>query len=146
MSWLKLFGQAGCLTDEQQKKADAAVHDYATALQKSLAEAGYYREEVDGVYGPSTVDAVKALQKKNGLPVTGALRALGRSAPRDLAVIGVDNKPLARFMSPSLSTIDQNHLLVATKLARLVFSGLAGEAAPAFEHSDALSLIVREST
>ena len=73
MSWLQLINDAGCLTDEQQKRADAAVHDYTQALQKSLADAGYYQGEVDGVYGPATVDAVKALQKAHGLPVTGTV-------------------------------------------------------------------------
>lgn len=89
MSWLKLFAQAGCLTDEQQKKAEAAVHDYTTALQQSLADAGYYRDEVDGVYGPSTVDAVKALQEKNGLPVTGAMdKATQAALQAELAAKG----------------------------------------------------------
>jgi murein L,D-transpeptidase YcbB/YkuD len=73
MSWLKLFADAGCLTDEQQKQAEAAVRNYTSALQKSLADAGYYQGQVDGVYGPTTVDAVKALQKAHGLPVTGAV-------------------------------------------------------------------------
>jgi murein L,D-transpeptidase YcbB/YkuD len=73
MSWLRLFADAGCLTDDQRKQAEAAVHNYTSALQKSLADAGYYQGAVDGVYGPTTVDAVKALQKAHGLPVTGAV-------------------------------------------------------------------------
>lgn len=54
-------------------KAEAAVHDYTVALQKSLADAGYYTGKIDGVYGPSTVDAVEALQKAHQLPVTGTV-------------------------------------------------------------------------
>ncbi len=73
MSWLQLFADAGCLTDEQQKTAEQAVHDYTVALQESLADAGYFSGDVDGVYGPSTVDAVEALQKAHGLPVTGTV-------------------------------------------------------------------------
>ena len=73
MSWLRLFAEAGCLTDDQQQQAQAAVQDYTAALQVSLADAGYYEGAVDGVYGPETVDAVKALQEANGLPVTGAV-------------------------------------------------------------------------
>jgi peptidoglycan hydrolase-like protein with peptidoglycan-binding domain len=73
MSWLRLFADAGCLTDSQQKQAEAAVRDYTTALQQALASAGYYQGTVDGVYGPSTVDAVQALQKAHGLPVTGTV-------------------------------------------------------------------------
>ncbi len=71
MSWLQLFADAGCLTDEQQKEATAAVRDYTLALQQSLATAGYFEAEVDGVYGPETVAAIESLQQANDLPVTG---------------------------------------------------------------------------
>ena len=73
MSWLRLFSDAGCLADEQQKQAEAAVRDYTKALQQSLLDAGYYDGEVDGVYGPATVDAVESLQKAHELPVTGTV-------------------------------------------------------------------------
>ena len=73
MAWLRLFADAGCLTDDQHKQAQAAVHDYTVALQQSLADAGYYKGDIDGVYGPETVEAVKALQEANGLPTTGTV-------------------------------------------------------------------------
>jgi murein L,D-transpeptidase YcbB/YkuD len=71
MSWLNLFADAGCLTDEQSKEAAAAVRDYTVALQTSLVAAGYYEGKIDGVYGPETVKAVENLQKDARLPVTG---------------------------------------------------------------------------
>ncbi len=49
------------------------MHDYTQARQKSLADAGYHQGEIDGVYGPDTVDAIEALQKAHGLPVTGTM-------------------------------------------------------------------------
>ena len=73
MSWLRLFAETGCLTDQQQEQAAKAVHDYTTALQTSLARAGHYKDEVDGIYGPATVEAVKAVQEANDLPVTGTV-------------------------------------------------------------------------
>ena len=89
MSWLRLFADAGCLTDDQQKKAEAAAHDYTAAVQKSLADAGYYQGETDGVYGPATVDAVKALQKVHSLPVTGTVdKATAAGLQADLAAKG----------------------------------------------------------
>jgi murein L,D-transpeptidase YcbB/YkuD len=89
MSWLKLFAEAGCLTDDQQKQAEAAVRNYTSALQKSLADAGYYKGEVDGVYGPTTVDAVKALQQGHGLPVTGTVdKATNDALQADLQAKG----------------------------------------------------------
>jgi len=71
VAWLSLFNSANCFTDEQQANATAALLQYTTNLQTALAAAGYYQGEIDGVYGPSTVDAVKALQTAAGLPVTG---------------------------------------------------------------------------
>lgn len=89
MAWLRLFADAGCLTDEQQKQAAAAVRDYSVALQTSLADAGYYTGPVDGVYGPATVDAIEALQKAHGLPVTGTLdKATAAALQADLAAQG----------------------------------------------------------
>jgi peptidoglycan hydrolase-like protein with peptidoglycan-binding domain len=89
LSWLALMADAGCLTDENQKQAEAAVRDYTTALQKSLAEAGYYQGDVDGVYGPETVDAVESLQKAHGLPVTGAVdKATDAALRADLGAKG----------------------------------------------------------
>jgi peptidoglycan hydrolase-like protein with peptidoglycan-binding domain len=82
MSWLALFADSGCLTGDAQKSAEKAVHDYTAALQQSLGDAGHYTGKVDGVYGPSTVDAVQALQKAHGLPVTGTVDKATQAALR----------------------------------------------------------------
>jgi peptidoglycan hydrolase-like protein with peptidoglycan-binding domain len=80
MSWLALFADVGCLTDASQQAAQQAVRQYTATLQQSLTDAGYYSGEVDGVYGPSTVAAVQALQKAHGLPVTGTVDKATASA------------------------------------------------------------------
>lgn len=89
MAWLRLFDEAGCLTGEQQEQASGAARDYTLALQKSLAGADYYQGEIDGVYGPTTVDAVSALQEKHHLPVTGTVdKATDAALQDDLAAKG----------------------------------------------------------
>ena len=89
MSWLRLFADANCLTDEQAVQAEAAVREYTTALQQSLLDAGYYDAEVDGVYGPATVDAIEALQQAHGLPSTGTVdKATAAALEADLATQG----------------------------------------------------------
>jgi murein L,D-transpeptidase YcbB/YkuD len=89
MAWLGLFAEAGCLTDEQQVQAEAAVRAYATALQTSLRNAGYYDGEVDGIYGPATVEAVEGLQEAHGLPSTGVVdRATAAALQDDLDAQG----------------------------------------------------------
>jgi peptidoglycan hydrolase-like protein with peptidoglycan-binding domain len=72
-----------------RRKADTAVHDYPAALQQSLGDAGYCAGEIDGVYGPATVDAVEALQKARGLPVTGTVdKATDAALQADLPAKG----------------------------------------------------------
>jgi peptidoglycan hydrolase-like protein with peptidoglycan-binding domain len=89
MAWLRLFSEAGCLADEQQVQAEAAVRAYTTALQTSLSAAGYYAGEVDGIYGPATVDAVETLQEAHGLPSTGTVdKATADALQDDLAAVG----------------------------------------------------------
>ncbi len=87
-AWLRLFTDAGCLSDEQQQQAAAAVSAYTAAVQQDLADAGYYQGAVDGVYGPQTVAAVEALQQANGLPVTGTIdKATADALQSELAAL-----------------------------------------------------------
>ncbi|MGW9586950.1 peptidoglycan-binding domain-containing protein [Microbacterium sp. NPDC055455] len=79
-AWLRLFVDAGCISDEQAVNAQAAASAYTTALQQDLAETGYYAGAVDGVYGPETVGAVESLQEANGLPITGTMDAATSAA------------------------------------------------------------------
>jgi peptidoglycan hydrolase-like protein with peptidoglycan-binding domain len=89
LSWLRLFADAGCLTDEQQQNAEAAVRDYTTSLQQALSQAGYYQAAVDGIDGPATVEAVKSLQKAHGLPATGTVdKATDAALQAELQKVG----------------------------------------------------------
>ncbi|MGI9823035.1 peptidoglycan-binding domain-containing protein [Agromyces sp. Marseille-Q5079] len=89
MAWLRLFADAGCLTDDQQVEAEAAVGAYTFALQQDLATAGYYGGAVDGVSGPLTVQAIEDLQEANGLPVTGTVdKATAAALQAELVALG----------------------------------------------------------
>ena len=82
-AWLNLFADAGCLTDEQSQQAAEAIRTYTLALQTDLATAGYLTGEVDGVYGPETVEAVEQLQSDAGLTPTGLVDLPTRAALDD---------------------------------------------------------------
>jgi predicted lipoprotein with Yx(FWY)xxD motif len=71
IAWLRLFYDAGCLSDEQQAKAVEQVTAYTATLQTELQQVGYYEGAIDGIYGPATVEAVKRLQADSDLPETG---------------------------------------------------------------------------
>lgn len=89
ISWMKLIADAGCLTDEQHAEAVAQVTAYTAAVQTALQQAGYFDSEIDGIYGPLTVDAVKRLQADSKLPETGFVdEATSRALDQKLADLG----------------------------------------------------------
>jgi putative peptidoglycan binding protein len=55
--------------DSSDQNADSTV----AAAQERLARQGYYRGEIDGVFGPATRRAIMRYQRDNGLRVTGYL-------------------------------------------------------------------------
>jgi murein L,D-transpeptidase YcbB/YkuD len=73
LAWLHLFVDTGCATDDQLEQADQVLSAFTIALQQDLKDAGYYDDDVDGIYGPNTTKAVEDLQKANDLPVTGTV-------------------------------------------------------------------------
>ena len=84
VAWARLFADAGCLDDEGLANATQWVSEYVTALQTDLATAGYYTGEIDGIYGPGTIDAVERLQEDFDLPVTGLLDPASQAALAEL--------------------------------------------------------------
>lgn len=74
----------------------------------------------------------------------GVLQAAGISIPRDIAVVGYDDSPMATSTSPTLTTMRQPSFLQGQTMARLLLDLLAGGEPP---HATILptELIVRES-
>ena len=62
------------------------------------------------------------------IAILAGLRAEGLSAPADVAVIGVDDVPAARFTVPPLTTVSQSLAVQARHLAGMVVAGLEGGA------------------
>ena len=105
-AWLNLFLDAGCLTDEQSAEAVAAIRRYTVALQTDLTTAGYFKAEVDGVYGPKTVAAVESLQEDAGLRVTGFVDQATRLALDEaLAEEGQSAASQAQVETASVQTV-----------------------------------------
>jgi peptidoglycan hydrolase-like protein with peptidoglycan-binding domain len=73
VAWVLLFADAGCLEGDQEAQAEATrwVSDYVSAIQTDFRAIGYYRGDIDGVYGSMTIEAVEQFQQDQGLPVTG---------------------------------------------------------------------------
>jgi DNA-binding LacI/PurR family transcriptional regulator len=91
------------------------------------------------------VTAVCAYNDDLAFALLAGMRSLGLSAPGDLAVIGVDDTPLAPFASPPLTTISQNSDAVVAYLTDAVLARIAGGQPPRPPRSEAVTLVVRES-
>jgi DNA-binding LacI/PurR family transcriptional regulator len=91
------------------------------------------------------VTGVCAYNDEVAFVLLAGMRRAGLSAPDDIAVIGMDNIPLAPFAVPPLTTIDQNLGMAARHLAALVTAGIAGDPLPRMPRSESLTLVVRES-
>jgi DNA-binding LacI/PurR family transcriptional regulator len=74
--------------------------------------------DFDGIMACSDLIAVQAVQ---------ALRAVGRSVPGDVAVVGYDDMPLATYTDPALTSVHQPVLMAGEELVEALLAMLAGE-------------------
>lgn len=57
--------------DRQERLLDTSIHNDAVTIQSRLAELGYYKMKIDGLWGPGSKRALKNFQKANGLESSG---------------------------------------------------------------------------
>lgn len=86
-------------------------------IQQKLKEWGYYKGNVDGVYGSKTQQAVKNFQKANGLKVDGI------AGEKTLAAIGISSSGGSGSGSGQTSSSSSDLNL----LSRLVYGEARGE-------------------
>jgi DNA-binding LacI/PurR family transcriptional regulator len=91
------------------------------------------------------VTGVCAYSDEVAFALLAGARALGLSVPQDLAVVGVDDVPVARFASPPLTTITHNMPVIARYLATSVRRALSGDPPPRPPRTETTTLVVRES-
>jgi DNA-binding LacI/PurR family transcriptional regulator len=70
------------------------------------------------------VTAVCCFNDNTALAVLAGMRHLGLAAPRNLAVVGVDDIPAARLASPPLTTVIQDMQTLATHVADTIAASL----------------------
>ncbi len=74
--------------------------------------------DLDAVYASNDLMASAAIQ---------VLKDSGRSTPRDVAVVGFDDTPLASSLSPKLSSVRQDPELYARSLGSLLLAQISNE-------------------
>lgn len=100
--------------------------------------------EAVAAWTQADVDGVAAYNDDVAFAVLAGARAAGLAVPADLAVIGVDDVPLAALASPPLTTVTQSIEREASYLAACVLAALYGEDAPP-RPRDAPALVERDS-
>ena len=59
--------------DQKDYSSDQSAGSTVADAQEQLAQQGYYRGEIDGIFGPETRRAIVRYQRNHGLRVTGGL-------------------------------------------------------------------------
>ena len=124
----------------------------AACAELGLADPLVIAVDVDAASGTAAVDAwraagvggVAAYNDEVAFAVLAGARIAGLAVPEDLAVIGVDDVPLAALASPPLTTVTQSIDREAEHLAARVLAALDGVEPPRHPH-DAPKLVPRES-
>jgi LacI family xylobiose transport system transcriptional regulator len=101
------------------------------------------RDLLTGDDRPTAIFAGSDLQ---ALGVLEAVRALGMRVPDDLSLVGYDDIPLAKWVSPRLTTIRQPLKRMAEEATRLVLQMAEAPLENVPRMDLATSLVVREST
>ena len=90
-------------------------------IQTKLKRWGYYKGNVDGIYGSQTMEAVKYFQRKNGLTVDGIA---GTKTLQTMGIYNSSGNSSSGSSSNSSSSTNSNDLNL---LSRLVYGEARGE-------------------
>nr|WP_257101370.1 substrate-binding domain-containing protein [Streptomyces sp. alain-838] len=139
---------AGMAKGRLQGVGDACA---AAGLLPPAAFAGAL--DIDTLVGLATrwskegVTAVCTYNDEYAIALLAAMRRVGLSAPADLAVVGADDIPVARFIEPPLSTACVDLRLAGRHRAETVVARLRDHVeAPETAPADSVRLIVRSTT
>jgi LacI family transcriptional regulator len=95
---------------------------------------------------PDRPTAIFAGSDMQAMGVIRAARRLGLSVPGDLSVIGYDNLPMAAWVDPALTTVNQPVRNMAGTATRMLLDLAAGVEVPTSRIDLVTELVVREST
>ncbi|MEM6477021.1 MAG: substrate-binding domain-containing protein [Pseudomonadota bacterium] len=143
------------LGDTEAPEAEQRFRGYRDALEEAglgVAEELVLPAHFDVQSGEATTRSAiergiefDAIFAASDLIAIGAIRALdlsGRKVPEDVSVVGYDNIPAARLVTPRLTTIDQDTNLAGRMLVSKLIDTASGQAS-----SERLetSLLIRDS-
>ncbi|MFF7153355.1 substrate-binding domain-containing protein [Streptomyces sp. NPDC008139] len=130
----------------------AALETAGVAFDPALVRAGDFHHEAGYTAGlellrlPERPTAVFTGNDLQALGLYEAARELGLSIPGDVSVIGFDDLPLSRWISPPLTTVRQPLTEMAEAAARLVLDLSRGKQPSTLRVDLATRLVERSST
>lgn len=96
---------------------------------------------------PMPPDAIFAVCDSAAFGAISTCRMLGLSVPRDMAIVGFTDEPVASYMDPSLTTVAQPTFLIGELAAEMLLNQIAsGEPFVPAIRTLPTSLILRQST
>jgi DNA-binding LacI/PurR family transcriptional regulator len=93
-----------------------------------------------------TVTAIFAANDAMAIGVLRALHVAGRRVPDDVSVVGFDDIPEVRYLTPPLTTVRQDFDEVGRESFGLLLAAIGGDPAEPLKLTFTPELIVREST
>jgi LacI family transcriptional regulator len=105
-----------------------------------------FQHGMDLLDRPDRPTAVFAGSDMQAMGVLRAARQLGLDVPGDLSVVGYDNVPMATWIGPALTTVDQPLRNMAGTAARMLLDMAGGVDLSASRIDLVAELIVRETT
>jgi len=126
------LADAGLPVDPALQAVAASTEEAGHAAVVALLARG---APFDAVFAASDLIAIGAMH---------ALHAAGRRVPQDVAVVGFDDIPNARYAGPPLTTVAQDTTQAAERLVATLMQRIRGE--PAGNAVLPVSLVVRSSS
>jgi DNA-binding LacI/PurR family transcriptional regulator len=92
------------------------------------------------------VSAVFAANDEMALGVLRAMFEAGRAVPGDVSVVGFDDVPFARYLTPPLTTVRQDFEEIGRRSVDMLLDAIGGGQHAHARAAITLELIVRDST
>jgi DNA-binding LacI/PurR family transcriptional regulator len=119
------------------------VPDRTLTRKVPFVQAAIEREVQALAQRSKPIDAIFASSDLTAMTAINTLRRLGKDVPRDIAVVGYDDIPLAAYFHPALTTVRQPMPAAGQMIVEALKAQLAGEAPQA--HLLPTELVLRES-
>ena len=92
------------------------------------------------------VTAIFAANDEMALGVMRAMFEAGREVPRDVSIIGFDDVPFARYLTPPLTTVRQDFEEIGERSVQMLLDAIGGVDDTRVRAAITPELVVRDST